>query len=199
MKHVFCRCILFFGVVLLAGCLGPRIVGKFDGKTYTSAHQDFSVPMPELMEGGRVSGDDDEGVTFSDDYGSRISFYSYAFGQDSIFGSDLRSGGNEKALNACFTALGIHSIAAHFHAEVKGGILSGVYFKPANKPSGDVPSGIKTSIAAFIQSNHVCLVEIGLPFAARVLSKNADEATLHRQDERMENQAIALVQSIQPK
>ena len=191
MRHIFARHILFCGVVLLAGCASPKIVGTFDGKTYTSVHQDYSVPMPQMAGGDRISGDDDNGVTFHDDFGSRVSFYSLPFLPSGELTVALESGGNEQALKKCFGNLYGSATETHYHSEVLGGIMSCIYYKP--------PNSTKTAVAGFVHSKHVYLVEVGLPEATRYLTKNADNAALRKQNEWLESRAVTLVQTIQPK
>jgi hypothetical protein len=190
-RQILARHILCFGVVLLAGCAGPKIVGTFDGKTYTSVHQDYSVPMPQMAGGDRISGDDDNGVTFHDDFGSRISFYSLPFLPSDELTAALESGGNERVLKKCFEKLYGSATETHYHSEVLGGIMSCIYCKQS--------SSTKTSAAGFVHSKHVYLVEVGLPEATKLLTKDADADALRKQDQWLENRAVTLVQTIQPK
>ncbi len=189
MRHRFF--ILFCGVVLLTGCAGPKLVGTFDGKTYTSVQKDYSVPMPEMAGGDRISGDDEHGVTFVDDYGSRVSFYSLPFSPGGELTAAAQSGGNEAALKKCFENLYGSATETHYHSETLGGIMSCIYYKP--------PDSTKTAAAGFVHSEHVLLIEVGLPEATKLLTRDADEAALQKQSEWLENRAVTLVQTIQPK
>jgi len=197
MRQTVARQVIFFGVaVLVAGCvgpgiLGPGIVGTFDGKTYTSANQDYSVPMPEMAGGDRIAGDDDHGVTFIDDFGSRVSFYSLPFLPGGQLTVALESGGNEKALKKCFENIYGSATTTRYHSEMLSGTLSCIFYKP--------PDSTKTAAAGFVHSKHVYVVEVGLPEATKALTRHADDAAMRKQDEWLENRAVALVQTIQPK
>ena len=177
----------------MAGCVGPRIVGTFDGKTYTSAQQDYSVPMPQMAGGDRITGDDERGVTFRDDFGSRVSFYSLPF-PPSLFReltAALESGGNEMVLKMCFESLYGSATETHYHSEVLGGVMSCIYYKQ--------PDSTKTAVAGFVHSKRVYLAEVGLPEATKFLTRDTDDAALRKQNEWLENRAVTLVQTIQPK
>ncbi len=59
-------------------CSCTHLTGTVHGSSYTGARGDYSVPFPvQAAMGGNVVGDDMNGVTFRDDFGSRVSVYSY--------------------------------------------------------------------------------------------------------------------------
>jgi hypothetical protein len=162
------------------------------GNFYTSARGDFSVPFPVSPEvGGRVVHDDAQSVTFHDNWGSKISFYSTPISPQSPMMTVLQKQGREKALDTLMIDLGRYGndLALHFHPEILGGAVSFVYLRPV---------GPKTGVAAFIANDRVYLVETDLLPGVQLLSKDDEDAQKGR-DEWLEKRAADLLQTIQVK
>ena len=196
----FAVCVLALVIFPLAamlwcGCAGPHethphIVGKISGNSYTSPQGHFSVPYPVSPEvGGRVIRDDAQSVTFHDNWGSKISFYSRPFNPQSPMMSALRTQGREKALDTLAKDIYGDSISPTYHSEVREGAISFIYLKPI---------GPKTGVAAFVYQNRVFLVETDLLPAVQLLSKEDDESDEAR-DKWLENRALDLLRSIEIK
>ncbi len=178
---------------LFCGCAGPHnarphLVGRISGNSYTSPQGHFSVPFPVIPElGGRVIRDNAQSVTFHDDRGGRISFYSRPIAARSPMMSVLQTNGQEKALATLTTDIYGNSIVPHYHPDVRDGTISFVYFQPA-RPT-------KTGVAAFINQQRVYLVETDLLPGVQALSSN-DQATQDAQDEWLENHAVELLRTM---
>jgi hypothetical protein len=189
----FSSFVVFSLMVLLCGCAGPHeshphLVGKILGNSYTSPQGHFSVPFPVSPEvGGRVIRDDAQSVTFHDNWGSKISFYSKSFNAQSPMTSVLQTQGREKALDTLAKDIYSSSIAPHYHSDVRDGAISFIYLKPV---------GPKTGVAAFIYQNRVYLVETDLLPAVQLLSKD-DEESQRARDIWLENRALELLQSVE--
>ena len=181
--------------------MGPKIAGKVVGETYTSAQQDYSVPFPvDPGMGGRVVGDstndNDNGVTFQDDLGSRVSFYALPFDVNSDWAKSLQIEGREKPLNWFLGKLYGSSITIHYHPEIRDGTSSFLFVK--NEPDRKDPM-VKASAAAFIRGNRIYIAETDLPTATTILWKNQPDESEQKHDEWLENRAVELVQTIQIK
>lgn len=191
----FSSLIIFPLVILLCGCAGPHeshphLVGKILGNSYTSPQGHFSVPYPVSPEvGGRIIRDDAQSVTFHDNWGSKIGFYSKSFNAQSPMTSVLQTQGREKALDTLAMDIYGNSIALHYHPDVRDGAISFIYLKPV---------GPKTGVAAFIYQTRVYLVETDLLPAVQLLSKD-DEESQKARDIWLENRALELLQSIEIK
>jgi len=176
--------ILVLGILIVGGCAGPKLVGTFDGKTYTSAEKDYSVRIPVTGMGGHIAGDDERGVTFRDDMGMRVGFYSLKFKPGSQFQSTLQSAGHEQALDHYLKLL-YHGVETmNYHADIRDGTMSFIFAKDP---------GIKTSAAAFIHSNRVYLVEFDLPAATKALWHGTEQ----EQNRWLEGKAVEILQTIQ--
>jgi hypothetical protein len=193
-------CRLSFGhslviLSLLCGCAGPRqasphIVGRISGNSYTSPQGHFSVPFPVSPEvGGRVIRDDAQSVTFHDNWGSKISFYSKPISAQSPMMSAPQSQEREKALGTFMKYIYGDSIVPHYHPDVLDGTISFIYLKPV---------GPKTGVAAFIHQNRVYLVETDFLPGVQLLSQN-DDASEQARKEWLENRAVELLRSIEIK
>ena len=186
---------LFSLSLLWCGCAGPHearphIVGRIFGNSYTSPRGGFSVPFPVSPEvGGRVIRDDAQSVTFHDNWGSKISFYSKPISAQSPMMSVLQTQGREKALETLAKDIYSDSIVPHYHPDVRDGTLTFIYLKPV---------GPKTGVAAFIHEKRVYLVETDFLPGVQLLSKNDDESQQAR-DEWLENRAIELLRSVEIK
>jgi hypothetical protein len=143
--------------------------------------------MPEV--GGRVLHDDAQSVTFYDDRGSRISFYSRSFPARSPMMSAPQSEARAKALETFMKDVYGDTIVTHYHPDVLDGTVSFVYLKPV---------GPKTGVATFIHQQRVYLVETDLLPGVQFLSKN-DDASEQANDEWLENHAMDLLRSMETK
>jgi hypothetical protein len=190
--------IFSLAALLWCGCVGPRgaspheasphLVGRISGNSYTSSWGHFSVPFPVSPEvGGRIIRDDSQSVTFHDNWGSKISFYSKSFNVQSPLMSVPQSEGRAKALETFMKDIYGNSIVPHYHPDVLDGTISFIYLKPV---------GPKTGVAAFINRNRVYLVETDLLPGVQMLSKEDDESQQAR-EEWLENRAVELLQSIE--
>jgi hypothetical protein len=185
-----------FSLVLLCGCASgnreahPHVVGKIIGNSYTSPHGDFTVPIPVSPEvGGRIVRDDAQSVTFRDNWGSKISFYSRPMSAQSPMTSVVQKQGREKALTTLCNDIYGESIATHYHADILDGTLTFVYLRPV---------GPKTGVAAIIRQDRVYLVETDLLPGVQLLAKDDDDAQVER-DQWLENRAIGLLRTMQIK
>jgi hypothetical protein len=187
--------IFSLATLLWCGCASsheshPHIVGRIAGNSYTSPQGHFSVPYPVSPEvGGRILHDDSQSVTFHDNWGSKISFYSKSFNAQSPMMSVLQAQGREKALDTLAKDIYGESTAPQYHADVRDGSISFIYLKPV---------GPKTGVAAFIYQNRVYLVETDLLPGVQLLSKEDDESQEAR-DKWLENRALELLRSIEIK
>jgi hypothetical protein len=205
LRHYFVIRASSFVIVALAtlslfwcGCVGPhdssprvakpRLVGKISGNSYTSAQGHFSVPFPVSPEvGGRVLHDDAQSVTFYDNVGSRISFYSKPIGAKSPLMSVPQSEGRAKALETFMKEIYDDSIVPHYHPDVLDGTVSFIQLKLV---------GPKVGVATFIHQQRVYLVETDLIPGTEFVTKN-DEASQQANDKWLENRAVELLQSVE--
>jgi len=182
--------------LLLCGCVGPHnssprqpslhLVGKISGNSYASPQGHFSVPFPVSPEvGGRIIRDDAESVTFHDNWGSKIGFYSKLIRPQSPMMSEARA----KALETFMKDIYGDSIVPHYHPDILDGTVSFILLKPV---------GPKVGVATFIHQNRVYLVETDLLPGVELLSKD-DDASRQAREEWLENRAIQLLRSIEIK
>jgi hypothetical protein len=163
-----------------------HIVGRVSGNVYISPRGGFAVPFPVSPEfGGRIIGDDPQSVTFHDDRGVRIAYYSLAFNAQSPMMAVLRKDGRQKALETLVKDNYGNSITPHYHPDVRDGTISLIYVKPV---------GTQTAVAAFVHQNRVFLAETDLPPGVQFLSKQDDLTAL---DEKLENSAVDLIRSME--
>ncbi len=180
---------------LHCGCAGPHhasphIVGRISGNSYTSPQGHFSVPFPVSPEvGGRVIRDDAQSVTFYDNWGSKISFYSKPISAQSPMISVPQSEARGKALGTFMKDIYGDSIVPHYHPDVLEGTISFIYLKPV---------GPKTGVATFIRQQRVYLVETDFLPGVQLLSNN-DDASEQAREEWLENRAVELLRSIEIK
>ena len=179
--------------LLWCGCAGshntssPHIAGRVSGNSYTSPQGGFSVSYPVSPEvGGRIIRDDAQSVTFHDNWGSKISFYSKPIGAQSPLMSVPQSEGRTKALETFMKEIYGDSIVTHSHPDVLDGTTSFIWLKPV---------GPKTGVAAFIDQNRVYLVETDILPGVQLLSKT-DEESQQAGDKWLENRAIELLRSM---
>jgi hypothetical protein len=184
--------------LLWCGCFGPRnseprdptphLVGRISGNSYTSPRGDFAVPFPVSPEvGGRILRDDSQSVTFRDNWGSKISFYSKPFNPQSAMKSPAQSQERARALETFMKDIYGDSIEPHYHPDILDGTVSFIQLKPV---------GPKVGIATFIHENRVYLVETDLLPGVELLSRD-DEASQKARDEWLENRAIDLLRSME--
>ena len=184
-KSIFLT-LLAVSVCFLSGCVGPKLAGTFDGRVYTSPQRDYSVPIPVTTCGGRVVGDDERGVTFRDDMGMRVSFYSMQFEPGSKMMSALQTGGHRGALEQYVNMLYRGIEVRNYHPDIREGTVSFVFLKNG---------ATKTSGAAFIHASRVYLVEFDLPDVTDHLWRGTkQEQTLW-----LEERALKLAQTIRTK
>ena len=136
--------------------------------------------------GGRVDGDDERGVTFRDDAGMRVSFYSMQIDSGSRVMSTLEAAGHQKALEEYLKVL-YHGVGSlNFHPDVRDGMVSLV----CSKNGAD-----RTGVAAFIHGSRIYLVEFDLPAATKALWHGTEQD----QTRWLEGRAGELAQTIQTK
>jgi hypothetical protein len=172
----------------LAACASPRLAGKVTGTTYTSARGDYSVPFPAPIEaGGRVVGDDFNGVTFrSNMAGDVVSYYSYPFEKEKAVLNLLKEKGKEAAL-VTFAKEIYNSDNAHYHPTIRGGAISLAFIKAV--------SGRPCGAAAFMENNHIYVVESEPPVAAVFLGE-LDKKPKKEYDEYLEKRVLELLSKI---
>jgi hypothetical protein len=181
--------------LLWCGCAGPHnprphIVGRVSGNSYASPQGHFSVPFPVSPESdGRIIRDDAQSVTFHDNVGSKISFYSQPFNAQSPLISAPHSEGRAQALETFMKAIYGDSIVPHYHPDILDGTISFIQLKLV---------GPKAGVATFIHQNRVYLVETDLLPGAEFVTKNDDASQLAR-DVWLENHAVQLLRTMEVK
>jgi hypothetical protein len=175
--------------LLLCGCASPhRLVGSVKGSTYTSAEGGFSVPFPVSPEvGGRVLNDGPQGVTFGDNWGSRITFKERAILEQSSMTTMLEKQGREKALNEFARREYGDLITVHYHAEAREGMISFIYLRPVSP---------KTAVAIFLHSRRLFLVETDMLPGVQLLAQG-DQQSQSERESWLEGRAVALAESIE--
>jgi len=186
--------------LLLCGCVAPKrsagfaapkkLVGSVHNSTYTSAEGGFSVPFPVSPEvGGRILNDSAQNVTFRDNWGSRITFSGLPIVAHSSIMSIMEKDGREKALAEFATRQYSDLITVHYHPEVREGMVSFIYLRPASP---------NTAVAIFIHGSRLFLVETDMLPGVQLLAQN-DEKSQRDRETWLESRAVALAQSIEPK
>jgi hypothetical protein len=187
--------IFFLAALLWCGCAGPHeirpyVSGRIVGRSYISPEGHFSVPFPLSAEvGGRILRDDAQSVTFHDNWGSKISFYSRSFTAQSPLMTIPQSQERGKALETFMKDIYGDSIVTHYHPDVRDGTISFIFLKPV---------GPKTGVAAFIYEQRVYMVETDLLPGVQLLSKT-DDSSQQALDDWLENRAVELLRSIEIK
>jgi hypothetical protein len=185
-------------LLLWCGCASPRnaqphpaaphLAGRISGKSYTSAQGHFTVPFPVSPEvGGRIIRDDRQSVTFYDNWGSKISFYSQPISPRSPLMAAPQSEARGRALDTFMKDIYGQSIVTHYHPDALDGAVSFVLLKPV---------GPKTGVATFIRQQWVYLVETDFLPGMQLLS-NSDDASEQARDQWLENRAVDLLRSIE--
>jgi len=186
--------------LLWCGCASPHkadlhpaashLAGKVSGNSYTSPQGHFTVPFPVSHEvGGRIIHDDAQSVTFYDNWGSKISFYSRPFNEQSPLVTPPQSEARGKALETFMKDIYGDLIVAHYHPDALDGAVSFVYLKPVSP---------KTGVATFISHQRVYLVETDYLPGMQLLSNNDDASEVAR-DQWLEKRAVDLLQSVEVK
>ncbi|MGP8201910.1 MAG: hypothetical protein ACLQU4_20660 [Limisphaerales bacterium] len=186
--------------LLWCGCAGQHradlhpaashLAGRVSGNSYTSSQGHFTVPFPVSHEvGGRIIHDDAQSVTFYDNWGSKISFYSRAFNAQSPLVTPPRSEARGKALETFMKDIYGDSIVTHYRPDALDGALSFIYLKPVSP---------KTGVATFISQERVYLVETDFLPGMQLLSNN-DDASEEARDQWLEKRAVDLLRSIEVK
>jgi len=140
-----------------------------------------------MVAGGRVVGDDINGVTFrSNMAGDVVSYYSYPFETENALKDLLIEKGKEAALVTF--AKEIYNIDnAHYHPTIRGGAISLSFIKAV--------SGRPCGAAAFIENNHIYVVESEPPVAAVFLGE-LDKKPKKEFDEYLEKRVLELLLKI---
>jgi hypothetical protein len=196
MRNLLAAYAVLCGLLLGAGCVSstpraprpPHLLGSISRNSYRSPQGNFSVPFPVSPEvGGRILGDTADSVTFHDNWGSQISFYSAVFNPDSSMAATLQKDGPQKALAIFASDQYGNLIEPHYHPEIRGGAISFLFLKPV---------GPKTGIAAFISGNRVYWVTTDLLPGVQLLAQT-DDASVQKGDEWLETHALDLLQTMQ--
>jgi hypothetical protein len=177
--------------VALCGCgTTSRLAGSVHAANYRSAEGGFSVPFPLSPEvGGRILKDSPQGVTFVDNWGSRITISGLSIAPGSSITSVMATAGREKALTDFAQRQYSDLITVHYHPEKRDGMISFIYLRPASP---------KTAVAIFIQGSHLYLVETDMLPGVQLLAQG-DETSQHDRETWLEGRAVALAQSIEPR
>jgi hypothetical protein len=183
--------ISFGTALLLCGCAStPRLAGSVKGSTYTSAEGGFSVPFPVSPEvRGRVLNDGPQGVTFGDNWGSRITFKERAILEQSSMMTMLEKQGREKALSEFARREYGGQITIHYHPDAREGMISFIYLRPVSP---------KTAVAIFLHERRLFLVETDMLPGVQLLAQS-DEQSQSDRESWLESRAVALAQSIEVK
>jgi hypothetical protein len=183
--------ILLSAACVLCGCgTTPRLAGSVHAATYKSAEGGFSVPFPVSPEvGGRILKDSPQGVTFVDNWGSRITISGLPISTHSSITSVMATAGREKALTDFAQRQYSDLITVHYHPELRDGMISFIYLRPASP---------KTAVAIFIHGSRLYLVETDLLPGVQLLAQG-DETSQHERETWLEGRAVALAQSIEPR
>ncbi len=180
------------GAALLScGCASThRLAGAVKGSNYISREGGFAVPFPVSVEvGGRVLNDGPQGVTFGDNWGSRITFKERPILEHSSMMTMLEKQGREKALKEFATREYGNSITVHYHPEEREGMISFVYLRPVSPKSG---------VAIFLHERRLFLVETDMLPGVQLLAQGDEKSEVER-DSWLEGRAVTLAQSIEVK
>lgn len=190
MKHAYGALGYGLGAALfLSACATePSLSGTVRNGTYKSAEGQFSVPSPVSPEvGGRVRSDTPQSVTFTDNWGNRITFSSFPFNAQSSMEVALRTNGREKALEEFIRRQYGTLSKVHYHPSVREGTVSLVYLRPV---------GPRTGVAAFISGSRVYVVETDLLPGVQMLAQG-DERAQADEGDFLEGRAVELAQTME--
>jgi hypothetical protein len=186
--------------LLLGGCVGTRphphrfptvhLHGSVEGYSYTSAEGGFSVPFPVSGElDGRILSDSALSVTFTDNWGRRITFAGEPILEHSPMMEMVQAQGREKALTE-FAKRQFRDLGdIHYHTNVCEGAVSFVYTRPVSH---------KAAVAMFIHGGRLFEAETILWPGVPVLGPG-DEKSQLEQETWLENWAVSLAQTMVPK
>ena len=176
-------------MLLLSACeTQAPLSGTMRNGTYKSSQGQFSVSAPVSPEvGGRVKSDGPQSVTFTDNWGNRITFSSFAFNAQSSLETVLKTEGREKALDGFMRRQYGDMAKIHYHPAARNGAASLVYLRPV---------GPRTGVAAFISGLRVYVVETDLLPGVQMLAQG-DERAQNDYGEWLENRAVELAQTIE--
>jgi len=177
--------------LLLCGCAStPRLAGSVQGSTYVSAEGGFAVPFPVSPEvHGRVLNDGPQGVTFGDNWGSRITFKERDILQQSSMMTMLEKQGREKALSEFAKREYGDLVTIHYHPEAREGMISFIYLRPVSP---------KSAVAIFLHDRRLFIVETDMLPGVQLLAQS-DEKSQGERESWLESRAITLAQSIEVK
>jgi hypothetical protein len=182
--------------LLLCGCAGPhnkpakppRLVGAVQGYTYSSTQGGFSVPFPVTADlNGRIQSDSAQSVTFIDNWGSHITFSGEAVLEQSPIMSMVQTQGKEKALTEFARRSYGDLIAARYLPEVREGLLTFIYLRPASP---------KTAVAIFIHGRRIFVVETAMLPGLELLAQSDEKSQLER-ELWLEDRAVDLAKSME--
>jgi hypothetical protein len=171
------------------GCASThRLAGSIRGSVYVSAQGGFAVPFPVSPEvKGRILTDGPQGVTFGDNWGSRITFQERAILEQSSMMTMLEKQGREKALTEFARREYGDLITVHYHPEAREGMISFIYLRPASP---------KTAVATFLHGQQLFMVETDMLPGVQLLAQS-DEESQGKREAWLESRAMALAQSIE--
>jgi hypothetical protein len=188
--------------LLLGGCYSPKkpprparpppvhLTGSVHGSIYSSAEGGFSVPFPVSADlNGRVMNDGPQNVTFTDNWGSHITFYGQAILEQSAMIPMLEKEGREKALGDFARHIYGDIITVHYHPEAREGTISFIYLRPATR---------KTAVAVFIRGHRLYLVETDTLPGEALLAQSDEKSQLERES-KLEDRAVALARTMDVK
>ena len=185
--------------LLLGGCYEPhkparparpaaiRLQGSVHGNIYTSAEGGFSVAFPVSADlNGRIMSESVQNVTFTDNWGSHITFYGQAILEHSPMIPMLEKEGREKALGEFARHVYGDITAVQYHPDIREGMLSFIYLRPASR---------KTAVAVFLHGRRLFLVETDTLPGEALLAQSDENSQLAR-EAKLEDRAVALAQSM---
>jgi hypothetical protein len=175
--------------LVLCGCASThRLAGSVKGSTYISTEGGFAVPFPVSPEvRGRVLSDSPQGVTFGDNWGSRITFQERAILEPSSMMTMLEKQGREKALTEFARREYGDMIAVNYHPEAREGMITFIYLRPASP---------KTAVAIFLHDRQLFMVETDMLPGVQLLAQS-DEMSQGKREAWLEGRAVTLAESIE--
>lgn len=191
LKMYFQRAYLIFilaSAAFIIGCLSKPTLGEVNNTTYTSKRGEFTVPFPYSSSiGGRVAGDDENGVTFKSNMAGAIScFYVLPINKDPELEKLLQTNKKETLMEATKKFYSVSNV--HYHPEVKNGAVSFVFFKEASKRY--------CGTAIFLSDRNIFIVETE-PALAMELLGGWEKKKREEIDPILEKQALELLATIQ--
>jgi len=200
---VFC-CLL---VLTVGTAWALPLVGRMEGDTYVSPTGEFRVRAPVLPELGGTIEDNDNVVTFHEDFGTHISIA--CFEMDSMQRWELDARGLRDYLLYFFTDIvlvnfqarhpGSRVESARFLADHQGGSLiayallpGGSRFEPPSLAGAPIdPVVAKRGTMLFVRHRHVYVVSTEL--AERATQRSTYALTTKEEDDQLSARLIAIV------